>query len=378
MTISNISSNAYWLTSHPRNVEQQAVSAEATTAGTGAVPSKTNVTILSARTGAAGQNMPTRTDSATSAALLAAQEVKASTDTPAQQWLDSMVAQFAEDHAAQRKAVQHDPFFKIDAQADLAKGNLTTYDDLVLSIENNKSSAIPAKVDGVDTDFLNNRDITMEYLSRAEDLVENHIEVAKQVFDPEDPMHRFILRQIQQNDFTADSTAYDYQDELGRQYYEEGQKIAPFPSLSALGDSVFTIDPEIMAISANPFVATISKYVDQIANGIETIDKRQTALDAQIQKEQELTASLGKVANSHERALIQREIQELQTIRGHVVESLDHAKARVADTLQDLQGMDKFGISSQSVEGLFNKLYAQEHGSSGNLSEFFERYSMTA
>lgn len=377
MTISNISSNAYWLTSQPQNTEKQAKSAEETSAQSSTQPSKTNVTILSARTNGAGHNVPTRTDSATKAALLAAQEVNASTDTPAQQWLDSMLAQSATKQATQSNAVPYDPFYKIDAQSDLAKGNLTTYEDLVLSVENNKSSAIPAEVDGIDTGFLNSRNVTMEYLSRAEDLVENHLEVAKQVFNLEDPMHRFVLAQIQQNDFTADSTAYEYQDELGQQYYEEGQKMLPSPALSALGDSAFTIDPEIMAMGANPFVATISKYVDQVASGIETIDKRQTALDTQIQKEQELTASLKKATNS-ERALIQREIQELQNIRGHTVESLDHAKSRVADILQHLQSMDKFGISSQSVESLFNKFYAQDQGNSGNLSELFDQYLTTA
>lgn len=74
MNISNISSSAYWLTSQPRNTGQQAESSEMIATQSSPQTSKANVTIISART-AARQNVPTETDGATKAALLAAQEV---------------------------------------------------------------------------------------------------------------------------------------------------------------------------------------------------------------------------------------------------------------------------------------------------------------
>jgi hypothetical protein len=107
----------------------------------------------------------------------------------------------------------------------IASGNVIGFDAPATAQHN-----IPETVDGVETGFLNSRHITLEYLNRAEDLVENHPDVAAKVFDQGDSMHRFILTMVKNQDF--DSGMETYTDATDRQYAAEGDKVAVSGMLS--------------------------------------------------------------------------------------------------------------------------------------------------
>lgn len=361
MQIGAYSPSSYWLTA-----------ANSTTPVAEATPEKqvanNNTQKAAAET---GQTIPVST------AILAAQEVESGSASQGQQWLDSVIAKFNAERTAGQQAEPHNEFFKIDVQQHVAQGKVTSAWE---PSSGNEVTTVPDEVEGVETGFLNSRYLTMDYLNKAEDLIENHSDIAKQVFNLDDPMHRSVLTYIQRHDFTSQSSAYDYQDELGQQYFEEGQKLLSNPAISAPGtSSMFMIDPEIMAMDRNPFVSTVSQAADTVASQLDQIDKYQAQLDAHKLKEQELNEKLANTSDGVEKALIGQQIQDIQYMQGDLQETLNRTEERLAHSLQRLRDLEQFGIAPESIEDVFNKFFTGGNGNSASsLSELFGNYNIAA
>jgi hypothetical protein len=235
---------------------------------------------------------------------------------------------------------------------------------------------IPETVDGVETGFLNSRHITLEYLNRAEDLVENHPDVAAKVFDQGDSMHRFILTMVKNRDF--DSGMETYKDATDRQYAAEGDKVAVSGMLSGLGNKygMFNTSPDVTQfLMGNNYVNTMEKSVQDIATQQEKIAQLQAshnhawqmANDAAYREASGVDmspaqASQFAVAWQNEEALLRSR--------------LDGAKNGMQDMLQDVKNLEARGISGDVTADFFTTLYAQRAGAHVNLKDLYKQYGV--
>lgn len=346
MSISALSSNAYWLSNRSIISEKQQVTGDSTSAATTTSSRVSATVLLSAAATSAGKNVPT------SESLLAAQEVDA---TDKQTWFESVIAQFNAEAEAKRKATEARGDIvlpSIDIEKAIAEGRVTSLWEPTIGEE---PVPVPEEVDGVETGFLNSRYLSMAYLSKAEDLVENHPDVAAQVFNLDDPMHRAALKYIDRYDFDASVDASAYQDELGQQYYDEGQKLKGTPAVSAAGTkTVFLIDPEVVSLSSNPFVDRVSESARVITEQMQNIERAQT-----------------QIAGADTQSPNPARSKEL------AADAITASQLAIKDALQDLRNLENFDISMQSTEALFATLFSKQSGQNATLAELYEKYDVT-
>lgn len=313
-------------------------------------------------------------------------------------WLDSFLAQAkaTDDAAAKtRKAIQP-PELPENAKPEQMRAHAAASqqfsDELQRSIDTAISSGnvlrfdapataqhnIPDTIDGVDTGFLNSRYITLDYLSRAEDLVENHSDVAAKVFDQGDSMHRTILTLIKNHDF--ESGMENYTDATDKQYAAEGNKIRVSGMMSGLGNQygLFGTSPEVTQfLQGNNYVNTMEKSVQNVVAQQEKIAQAKSSHNhallmannaayrdaSSADMDPELAAQFANAWQNEESLL-----------RGQV----SGAEADMKKMLQDLKNLESRGIAGDVTENFFNALYAERTGGTVNLKDLYQTYGVEA
>lgn len=249
----------------------------------------------------------------------------------------------------------------------------------IISI-NNLSTAtrhtIPDTVDGVETGFLNSRYITLDYLSRAEDLVENHPEVAQKLFDQGDSMHRMILTLIKNHDFAPGMETYT--DATDKHYAAEGNKLRVSGMMSGLGNQygLFGTSPEVTQfLQGNNYVNTMEKSVQSVVDQQEKIAQIKTSHHhatlmannaayreaASSEMDPELAAQFAN-AWQNEEALLRTQVSGAET--------------EMKKLLQDIKNLESRGIAGDVTENLFNRLHAARTNDTSTLKDLYKQYGI--
>ena len=233
---------------------------------------------------------------------------------------------------------------------------------------------IPDTVDGVETGFLNARYVTLNYLSRVEDLVENHPDVAEQVFNPDDPMHRFILGMVKNHDFEPNMSVY--QDETDQAYAAEGEKLHRSGMMGGVGMKYqFASSPEVTEFMfGNGFVNRVESGVEDVTaqqGKITTLEDKVTEAERMVRESAARAKTSGNTA-AQDFSFAWR--KELAFLNGQ----LRDAELQMADKLQEIKNLESHGISSATIETLFNALFAEQSTDkyAGNLQALYRRYGI--
>lgn len=260
-------------------------------------------------------------------------------------------------------------------KTQISSGNIKSAADyLTPEIEHN----IPETIEGVDTGFLNARYITLDYLSRAEDLVENHPEIAAKVFDQGDSMHRMVLTMIKNHDF--ESGMEKYADAMDRQYGQEGDKLRISGMMSGLGNpyGLFGTSPEVTQfLQGNHYVNTMEKSVENVMAQQDKIAQAKASHNHAMQMANNAAYRESSSADTDPELAAQFANawqNEEARLRGRV----SGAEADMKKLLQGLKNLESRGIAGDVTEDIFNNLYAARTGDTVKLEDLYQQYGIEA
>lgn len=344
MSINAISTQMLW---------QQQHSARKTAASGFSVPQDA-APAAARNTAKSGQSLPAQS------AQIAAQEVDSSKE--GQSWLKSVIAEFRAEAEARSAATANRAMERLDVEKLRAEGKITSLWEPNIGPE---PTPVPDEVDGVETGFLNSRYITMPMLSRAEDLIENHPDVAKQVFNLDDPMHRSLLYSIDRHDFDDARDAASYQNAIGQQFYEAGMALTSRPGGGAPGTKMqYLIDSSVSFLGTNPFIRRTEEAV-------EGAHEHSTTLTRQQQQEKALLSQLEASTSPQQEYKLYTRLQDLRA-------EMLNSKNALREYLQEFRDLEHSGIDYDTMQDAFAQVSESRYGKEMSLTALNEQADVTA